>query len=154
MTSEPPDGRAALPAGLSEDIFRRMLDEAREVGDKVLARLRELGGQLPEGTVEQVERLHYDPTHERRKTARVSDQSLPVAVQVAGQAGATNPTAIKDHSPTGLAVVLPCPAGVGTLLRVRMHPGDTWVTVEVKHCHKEGAGWVAGCELLGEQPPL
>ena len=64
---------------------------------------------------------------------------------------------MKDHSPTGLAVLLPCPAGVGTILRVRVPPEiarDDWVTVEVKYCRKEGDHWIAGCELLDKQSPI
>lgn len=138
--------------GLSEDLYGQMLDRTREVGDKAIDRLRGLGDRLPGGLVEQVERLHDDPTHERRKAARVADPPLAVAVHMEERSGRTEGTAMKDHSPMGLAVLLPCPAGVGTLLRIRLPTSGAWVTVEVKHCRKEGAGWVAGCELLENQP--
>jgi hypothetical protein len=56
-----------------------------------------------------------------------------------------------------VGVLLPGPAGVGTLLRVFMPAqlgGGGWVAVEVKHCRKEAAGWVAGCELIDDRPPF
>jgi len=139
-----------------EVIYNRLLDKTRGVADKALNRLRELSDQLPAGTVEQVERLHDNPVKERRKAARVKDSSIPVAVQmvdIPGEGG----TAIKDHCPTGMAILLPCPAGPGTILRLRMPPefgGKEWMTVEVKYCRKTEEGWVAGCELLSEQAPI
>ncbi|HYT90499.1 MAG TPA: hypothetical protein VEL76_17465 [Gemmataceae bacterium] len=140
-----------------EEVYTRILDETQEVADKALDRLRMLGNQLPAGMIEQVERLRKDPAHERRKTVRVNDLSIPVAVQIANLAEATDRTALKDHCPTGLAVLLPCPAAVGTILRVRMPAhlgGGGWVTVEVKYCRRAGEEWIAGCELLDEQPPI
>jgi len=140
---------------LTEEIYDQMLDETREVASKALNRLRGLGEHLPGGVVEQIERLHQNPGRERRKTARVKDEAIPVTVRAAGLPA--RGTALKDHCPTGMAVVLPCPAGVGTFLRVRVsseYGEDRWVAVEVKYCRKEGEGWVAGCELLGNQPPI
>ena len=142
---------------LSEGIYGRMLDKTREVANKALDRLRGLSDQLPVGMVEQVERLHEDPTHERRKTTRVNDASIRVTIQIAGLPDTTGEMVMQDHCPMGMAVLLPCPAGVGTVLRLRMPPklgNGGWMTVEVKHCRKEGKGWIAGCELLSEQSPL
>jgi hypothetical protein len=155
MVANNSEGRAPGP-DFPAELYRRMLDETREMADKALDRLRELSNQLPDGVLEQVERLHEDPTHERRKAARVSDLSIPVAVQIVDLAGVTEGTAMKDHCPTGLAVLLPCPAGVGTLLRVRLPKlGQAeWVSVEVRYCRRQGDRWVAGCELLSNQPPL
>src|SRR5688500_15195866 len=96
----------------------RVLEEAREVSGKALERLRGLAGELPEGAVAHVERLHADPAVERRKAARLGDRSVPVAVRLEPHRDESG--AVKDHCPTGLAVLLPCPAGVGTVLRVRM----------------------------------
>jgi len=141
--------------GLREDIYDRLLGEIREVSSRALDRLRELGEQLPDGVVEQVERLHADPTHERRKATRVNDLSIPVAVAAAGLPAGMGALGMKDHGLRGLAVLLPCPAGVGTVLRVRLPAeigGGGWVMVEVKHCRREGKAWVAGCELLDDQP--
>jgi len=135
--------------------YERILNEARAVSGKAVERLRELSNDLPDGVIEKVQRLHDNPTGERRKSVRVDDHSLSVLVTATDlQPGET---AVKDHCPTGLAVVLPCPAGVGTVLRVRMPPnfgGEGWVSVEVRYCRKEGNSWVAGCELLGEQTPI
>src|SRR5262249_29165922 len=106
--------------------------------------------------VEHVERLHQDPLAERRKAARLADGPVPVAVRweaLPDEAGGM----VRDHCPTGLAVLLPCPAGVGTVLRVRMPAemgGGGWVTVEVRYCRKEAGGWVAGCELVSNQSPI
>jgi len=152
MSAEKPDRR---PSGPGERLYGRILDEARGLSDKALGRLRELSSELPGGVIEQVERLHDDPVGERRKSVRVDDHSLAVAV-VAADLPAEG-TAVKNHCPAGLAILLPCPAGVGTVLRVRMPPelgGAGWVSVQVRYCRKEANGWVAGCELLGEQPPI
>ena len=133
-------------------MLRFLPGETREVADKALDRLRELSNQLPRGVVEQVERLHENPAHERRKAARVSDASLSVLVQAADVPGAAG-LVVQDHGPAGLAILLPCPAGEGTFLRVRLPPqlgGGGWVTVEVKYCRKVEGGWHAGCELLGD----
>jgi len=131
------------------------MEQVREVADKALDRLRDLADQLPKGVVEHIERLHDDPTSERRKSVRVGDDSLPVSICVPDETSEAG--MVKDHCPTGLAVLVPCPTGVGTVLRVRMPAelgGGGWVTVEVKHCRKAAGGWVAGCELLGDQPPI
>jgi len=133
---------------LSVDVCGQMLDETREVASKALDRLRRLSDCLPGGVIEQLEQLHKDPAHERRRTARVQAGSLPLAVQLPDLPAAPGQAGIRDHSPRGVAVVLPCPAGVGTLLRIRVPPECAWLTVEVKHCRREGGHWVAGCELL------
>jgi len=153
QVSKEPEDRA--DDGRNEVLYQRMMDEAREVSDKAVQRLRDLGGALPSGTVEQVERLHRDPLGERRKVARLSDPPLPVSVR-ATDLPPVGGSALRNHSPLGLAVLLPCPAGEGTLLRVRLPPdlGVGWVTVEVKYCRREEGGWLAGCELLAEQAPL
>jgi len=151
MSTERNGGR---DAGSGEDVREGMLEEARDVSRQAIQRLRELSGQLPGGALEHVERLHKDPSAERRKAARLGDGSIPVAVR----AGSLHDEggSVRDHCPTGLGVVLPCPAGVGTILRVLLPPemGGGWVTVEVKYCRKEPGGWVAGCELVGNQPPI
>lgn len=145
------------PLDASSEVAReRVMEQAKEVGNRALNRLRGLARQLPEGALEYIERLHEDPVAERRKAARLSDRSIPVAVRPEAVLDETG-GAVRDHSPTGLGVLLPCPAGVGTLLRVCMPAhlgGGGWVTVEVKHCRKEAAGWVAGCELIGDRPPI
>jgi len=138
-----------------EEPRERVLEEARAVSEKALERLRGLASQLPEGAVEHVERLHRDPAAERRRAARLADSPLPVAVRLGALHDETG--AVRDHCPTGMAVLLPCPAGVGTVLRVRMPDGlggGGWVSVEVRHCRKVEGGWVAGCELVGNQPPI
>jgi hypothetical protein len=140
--------------GLDEGLRERVMVRAREVAGKALMRLRGLADQLPDGALEYVERLHEDPAAERRKAARLADRSIPVAVRL--EILLNENGVVIDHCPTGLAVLLPCPAAVGTFLRVRMptEMGGGWVSVEVKYCRKDTAGWLAGCELVGEQPPI
>jgi len=143
------------PPRLNAGVYEQMLDNTREVADKALARLRGLSDQLPGGAIEHVERLHDNPVSERRKAARLNDPSIPVAVQAINLQTDNGETLMKDHCPSGLAVLMPCPAGVGTVIRVRMPEqlGDGgWVSVEVKYCRKEGERWVAGCELLDQGP--
>jgi len=147
-----------LADGPSEDVHERVMERAREVAGKTLDRLRGLASQLPDGAVEHVERLHEDPLRERRKAARLPDGAIPVAVRP-GERPVETGGAVRDHCPTGLSVLLPCPAGVGTVLLVRMPDelgGGGWVTVEVRHCRRdrEAGGWGAGCELVGGQPPI
>src|SRR5262249_15013999 len=148
-----PEGNDAEATGLDEGLRAQLLEQAKEVSDKALKRLRGVAEQLPQGAVEHVERLHQDPAAERRKAARLADESLPVAVRweaLPNQASGV----VRDPCPTGLAVLLPCPAGVGTVLRVRIPAemgGGGWVTVEVRYCRKEAGGWVAGCELVSNQ---
>src|SRR6188768_3849594 len=128
MSTEGTGGRDAVPG---EGARERMLEEARDVSRQAIERLRELSSQLPGGALEHVERLHRDPSAERRKAARLGDGSIPVAVRAGSLRDEGG--SVKDHCPTGLAVVLPCPAGVGTILRVLLPPemGGAWVTVEV-----------------------
>jgi hypothetical protein len=129
-----------------------VLDETREVGNKAVLHLRQLSTDLPSGVVEQIEQMHQDPAHERRTVARLQGTSTPATVQgLEGQ-----PTAVKDRSPMGIALHLPSPVNVGSILRVRVHPerDGEWILVEVKHCSREGDEWVAGCELLPGQPAL
>jgi len=149
------DSSPGLP--FREGLYHLLLEETREVADRALDRLRDLSKQLPSGALEQVERLHDDPVHERRKAARVGEASLTVAVRREGSPEGGEGSTVKDRCPTGMAVLLPCPAGVGTLLRVRMPPevgAGGWVTVEVRYCRREGEAWVVGCELLRDQPLL
>src|SRR4051794_9706017 len=82
-----------------EALFNRLLRKTRKVADNALDRLRGLSSQLPSGAVEQVERLHENPTHERRKAARLSDSSIPVAVQRAEPTDAADEASVKDHCP-------------------------------------------------------
>src|SRR4051812_88344 len=77
-------------AGLGEEVRSRILEHTREVVANALSRLRGLSSQLPAGVLEQVERLHSDPAHERRKAARLEDSSAPVAVQAPGLPEADN----------------------------------------------------------------
>src|SRR4051794_24452145 len=145
------EGDEAAPGGA---VREQVMEEARGVAERALERLRGLSGELPEGAVEQVERLHRDPASERRKAARLGDAPLPVSVRLGPLPGGTE-GAVRDHSPSGLSVLLPCPAGVGTVLRLRLpEQMGGWVTVEVRHCRREAGGWVAGCELAPGQPPL
>jgi hypothetical protein len=149
MSVSEPEDRADL--NVCEDVYGRLLEDVRDVSDRTLDRLRLLGDDLPLGLVEQLDRLHDDPARERRKSVRVADDSAPVWVRAARLPDGSGVPAVKDHSPTGLAVLLPCPAGVGSVLHVRLPPelgGDKWVAVEVKHCRREGDGWLAGCEIL------
>jgi hypothetical protein len=137
------------PAGVIRD---RVIEKAREVSDRTLERLRGLTAELPEGTVERVELLHGDPDSERRRAARLSDGAHPVTVCAAGSVAGS----VRDHGPTGLAIRLPAPVGVGWVVRVLLPAtlGGGWVTVEVRHCRPDADGWLAGCELVPGQPPL
>jgi hypothetical protein len=130
----------------------RMIEKAREVADRALERLRGLTSELPKGTVERVELLHGDPDSERRRAVRRADGAHPVTVCAAGSVGGC----VRDHGPNGLAIFLPAPVEVGAVLRILLPPplGGWWVSVEVKHCRPEAAGWLAGCELIPGQPPL
>ena len=129
-----------------------VIEKAREVADRALERLRGLTAELPAGTVERVERLHGDPDSERRRAARLSDGEHPVTVCAAGSVSGW----VRDHGPTGLAVLLPGSVEVGTVLRVLLpnELGGGWVTVEVRHCRPEADGWLTGCELIPGQLPL
>jgi hypothetical protein len=153
MTPTSPTGRGP---GRAIDAYTLLLQELHAVADDILGRLRDLRGDLPGGLVEEVERLYRAPERDRRRTVRVTDPPLHVTVKADGLPEGGD-TAVRDHCPRGLAVRLPCPAAPGSFLRVRLPlelGGSDWVTVEVKHCRKEEEGWIAGCELLAEQPPL
>lgn len=137
-------------------IRERVIEKAREVSGKALARLRGLAGELPEGTVEQVERLHRDPSAERRKAARLGDVPLPALIRTVGPLSQKTEGVVWDHSPTGLLVLLAHPLGVGTVLHLRLpqEMGGGWVAVEVRHCRSAADGWLIGCELVPGQTPL
>jgi hypothetical protein len=148
MVVETPEIRGCKPS-IKKGAYDSMLDQMREVAQRTVLGLRRLSNLLPTGVVEQVEHLHEDPIHERRKTVRFNDAAIPVAVEGLD----CLETVIKDHCPKGIAICLPCPAGEGTVMRIRIPPGlaGQWVLVAVKHCRKEGDKWVAGCEVLSEQ---
>ncbi len=148
MIEEPPDIVDCKPS-INKGIYDLMLDQMREVADRTVLHLRSLSNLLPIGVVEQVEHLHEDPVHERRKTVRFKDAAIPVTVEGLG----SQEVAMKNHCPKGMAILLPCPVGEGTVMRVRIPPGHggPWVLVEVKYCRREDDRWVAGCEVLGNQ---
>jgi hypothetical protein len=156
MSSKDFAGQFPSP-GLTQEIQNRMLDETHKVGQKAIDRLRQLSNELPSGVVEQIERLHGDPARERRMTSRVSDSSIPISIHAVGLPRAAGGTAMINHCPAGMAILLPYHAEVGTLLSVRIPlelGAGGWVTVEVRYCRKEGPRWVAGCELLDDQRPI
>ena len=152
MSEQRPAERGSPPE-LTEQIRDRILADTRGLADRALERLRGLGAALPAGAADQVRRIRDDPGRERRKSPRLCDPPLTVTVHTADPAAPDSAAPLRDHSPTGLAVVLPCPAGEGTVLHLRSPQGQ-WVAVVVRHCRREGGGWVAGCELLDGQPPI
>jgi hypothetical protein len=151
MIVEPPVIRGCKPP-INKGLYDSMLDQMRAVGQRAVLHLRSLGNVLPTGVVDQVEHLHDDPVHERRKTVRFEDSSILVVVEGLDCPG----TVMKDHSPNGMAILLPCPTGEGTVMRIRIppKPDGQWILVQVRYCRREGDIWVAGCEVLSNQPMI
>ncbi len=150
MAAQQPDGNV-FPSAIIKQIRDLLLKETRGVASNAVTRLRQLRSLLPAGVVEQVEKIYQNPGQERRNSLRLADSASQVKLQVDNYPGA----ALKDHNLTGMAIFLPCQAEVGTILHCRTAQAiDQGCTLlEVKHCHKEGEGWVAGCEILSERPP-
>jgi hypothetical protein len=137
---------------LRSELRERVLLEAQEAADKALERLLGVADELPASAVDYVKSLHDNPAAERRKTVRMADDQAG-SVVVSPFNGPSEVGEVIDRCPTGLAVMLPCPAGVGTILLVRMPggiEGGPWLSVEVKYCRKEAGGWVAGCEVVSD----
>src|ERR1700733_8351055 len=103
MVEEPPDP-GSKPFG-NKGLYDQMLDQVRELAQQAVLRLRSLSNLLPTGVIEQVEHLHEDPVHERRETVRFNDSPIPVTVEEMDSLE----TAMKDHSPKGMAILLPVP---------------------------------------------
>ena len=80
MILEPPVIRGCKPA-INKGLYDSMLDQMRAVGHRAVLHLRSLSNVLPTGVIDQVEHLHEDPVHERRKTVRFEDSSIPVVVK-------------------------------------------------------------------------
>jgi hypothetical protein len=153
MPPERTDGDAGRP-GLRSELREWALAEAQEVADKALERLLGVAHELPPSAVDYVKSLHDNPAAERRKAVRMADQAVPVVVSPLN--GPSEAGEVIDRCPTGLAVLLPCPAGVGNILLVRMPggiDGGQWLSVEVKYYRKEACAWAAGCEVVGDQRP-
>ena len=155
MSIERIEGREAGPGeGVREEVLKagRGLREGPGCS-------RGMAGQLPEGVLllEHVERLHRAPAAERSLSKRPGWATARSPCRSGqGRSPWRRAGLCRDHCPTGLSVLLPCPAGVGTVLCVLLpaEMGGGWVTVEVRHCRREAGGWVAGCESLRGQPPI
>ncbi len=151
MSEERPDVRE-FDRLVNKGLFDLVLDETREVGNKAVLHLRRLSTDLPNDVIDQIEQMHQDPAHERRKVARLRGVLTPATVQGLED----KRTAVKDRSPMGMALRLPFRVEAGSILHVWVHPErhGEWLLIEVKHCSREGDGWVVGCELLGGQPAI
>jgi hypothetical protein len=133
-----------------------LLDAARGVSARVLDRLVELHADfpadLPGEAIRQLSFLSADVACERRGGLRLSGGLPVVTVLVTwprdDQLNGT-PIPVHDRAPAGLALVLPRPALVGTVLEVQGAGMDDRFRVQVKHCYRERDGWVAGCEFVG-----
>jgi hypothetical protein len=150
-TKEPDDKAAAMPR-----VFFRLLDEARTISERVMDRLHALSDQfptaLPSELVEQVERIHFDPSHERRRFPRLRDSMIPANVSEPADLIGWSSALVIDRSPGGLALLLDTSMQEGTVLLVWFAcegEEEAWLPVEVRHCRSEGEKWLVGAEFTG-----
>jgi hypothetical protein len=141
----------------SEDAYIRVLEEAREVSDRTLARLHMLCQHFPGGftfgSFNLLKELEAHQADERRRALRRHCRPLPVDVRVAGADAMRS--FLTDCSPYGLGVRLPRAVEVGTFLEVL--PGNREgvpVLAEVRHCEQSPDGWAIGCEILSGELPI
>src|SRR5437016_2511892 len=121
---ESDDATQSLPQQRS---YLHLLDEARGVSARVLDRLVELHADfpadLPGEAIRQLSFLSGDAACERRRGLRLSG-GLPVVTVLAAWPGddLLNGTTVPvhDHAPAGLALVLPRPPIVGTVLEMQV----------------------------------
>jgi hypothetical protein len=91
---------------------------------------------------------------DKRSAPRRRGSSVPVFLGEDGGRGAALSGVVVDRSRGGLgmAVDAAVPAGAVLGVRARAHAREMpWVSVRVRHCRRDGAGWVLGCQFL--QPP-
>jgi hypothetical protein len=151
MSEEAPgEGKGPDPA--YDQVYTRILREAREVSAKARRRLsrlcRRFPSALPGVLADQVKRLLADPDGERRKAVRLPPGDDRAEVVWPGEGGRVAQARVVDRSPGGLALRMDRPAEAGTVLSVRRE-GECWELVEVRHCRADGEGWVAGFAVVG-----
>jgi hypothetical protein len=139
-------------------LYARLLRQAREVSaqtvDRVCGLHERFPASLPRSLVEQLARVQADPAGERRRAVRVNEPGRVLVRPEGGRRLAEEATAT-DHSPGGLALRLTHPVPVGSILEIcSLDSGDNtaWSPVEVRYCRPHGAGWMAGCAVVGSPP--
>jgi len=97
---------------------------------------------------------------DRRAGRRAERQETRVTVGAGLEPSYVVESWVSDQSPDGLRLHLPEKlAEVGALLSIRPVEGGeetSWVPVQVRHCRREGDGWVVGCMFLypaTDRPP-
>jgi hypothetical protein len=148
MTGDPPSGAGPPPAFVLP--FQAALRRARDAADAALGRLGRLRERFPEALPGAVlEQLGRAPADDRRRAVRLQGGAERVVVREHSrrQGGGE----VLDYGPGGLGLRLPWPVGPGAVLRVRAAgaPGPAWLAFVVRHCRRDGGGWVAGCEASG-----
>jgi len=136
-------------------VYRSLLDEAGEVTENILARLRRLHARYPSAVptrvLEHLERDHHHPAGDRRAAVRLAGG--PARVRIRPSPPRTG--RVLDRSPGGVSLRLGHPVHPGTLMTVRwpaVRSGHGWYTIQVRHCRADGDGWVVGCEFVGLRP--
>ena len=123
------------------------------------ARRRRPGAEPPPAAPEQPA-WRWDPFVSGSRSDRRSAlrrRGYPVRVLLAeagGQAGAARGTVL-DRSTGGLAIAADVAPPAGAVLGVCPEPHSReapWVQVRVRHCRRDGDGWVLGCQFLSPPP--
>ena len=148
-----PDGASVF----SEGAYDSLLDEARQVSDKTMGRLRALQEHFPEALsaeqVERLERLRHHDRQDRRRGPRRPVPGLQVETRPADTFGPTAPGRLVDHSQFGVGIWLMQPEAIGTQLYLWGGEEGRDVKpslVEVRRCEATDRGWLLGCEMLSE----
>jgi hypothetical protein len=147
------DGPDSTLPGFSPTPYLRVLDEARQISQAAIGRLRELRdrfpSELPADLVGQVERIHDEPADERRQSPRLRAGTAPAVVAHPSAPAEWDAAAVLDRSVGGLALLLGRPTAVEDVLLVWLGDArEAWLPVQVRHCRKVHGGWEVGVAFI------
>ena len=141
------------------EAYSFLLDEAEGVAGNAVSRLRRLGDRYPSDVpaplIDELERAHTNPDSERRSGVRLGGSATPA--EVCTDPSPRTPAQVVDRSAGGVRLRVTRPLPVGSVVGVRV-PAEAdnrrWFPVQVRYCRRNGDGWEAGCEFVGERPTL
>jgi len=92
---------------------------------------------------------------ERRSAPRRGGGAITVVIARANARATRVQGSVTDRSLGGLGLAVPCPLGVGSIIKVRVaHVSEAipWTPVRVKNCRPSRRQWIVGCEFIESVP--